>query len=262
MAWVAKRLRGAKVWVECDAGGQPLGGEDQRASVLYRKGGKRYRAALRNLLPDDDLAVLSDAEMSPGEPVAEAAETPSAGATGSLFGSPAGGTKPAGPLLGSPVAAGPHAAGLHTAGLHAARPAAALATGAFHVYTDGACTGNPGPMGLGVVILDLNGTPTRRELSEYLGMGTNNIAELTAILRGLEVLPRDRPVVIYSDSAYAIGLLSQNWKAKANQELVARLRLLLREFPAVRFVKVAGHAGVPENERCDELARNAITNPR
>jgi ribonuclease HI len=241
VAWVAKRLRGAKVWVECDAGGQPLGGEDQRASVLYRKGGKRYRAALRNLSPDDDVAVLSDAEMSPGEPATDPTTHP--GTTASLFGS-----APAAAEKASPP--------------HAAHPAASAAAGAFHVYTDGACTGNPGPMGLGVVILDLNGAPTRRELSEYLGVGTNNIAELTAILRGLEVLPRDRPVVIYSDSAYAIGLLSQNWKAKANQELVARLRLLLREFPAVRFVKVAGHAGVPENERCDELARNAITGSR
>lgn len=64
--------------------------------------------------------------------------------------------------------------------------------------------------------------------------------------------------VIYSDSAYAIGLLSQSWKAKANAELVAELRQLVRVFPTVRFVKVAGHAGVPENERCDALASKAI----
>ena len=144
----------------------------------------------------------------------------------------------------------------------AAQPHAGRHQAALHVYTDGACTGNPGPMGLGVVVLDLSGEPARRELSEYLGVGTNNIAELTAILRGLQVLPRDRQVVVYSDSSYAIGLLSQNWKAKANQELVAALRQLLREFPAVHFVKVAGHAGVPENERCDELARAAITGAR
>ena len=249
MPWVAKRLRGAKVWVECDASGQPLGGEDQRASVLYRKGGKRYRAGVRNLLPDDDLTVFSDTEMSPGEPADAPESLP--GTTASLFGSPAPAAKKASPAAAAP-AADPHLT----------RSGAGASAAAFHVYTDGACTGNPGPMGLGVVILDLNGTPSRRELSEYLGIGTNNIAELTAILRGLEVLPRDRPVVIYSDSAYAIGLLSQNWKAKANQELVARLRLLLREFPGVRFVKVAGHAGVPENERCDELARTAITGSR
>jgi ribonuclease HI len=117
-------------------------------------------------------------------------------------------------------------------------------------------------MGIGVVILDGTrlGTAGRRELSRYLGQGTNNIAELTAIEDGLSVVERERHVVVYSDSSYAIGLLAQGWKAKANQELVARLRALLREFPRVDFVKVAGHAGVPENERCDVLAREAIAN--
>lgn len=127
---------------------------------------------------------------------------------------------------------------------------------AIHVWTDGACTGNPGPAGLGVVIIDGR---DRRELSEYLGQGTNNIAELMAILRGLEeVTDRTRPVVVYSDSAYSIGLLSKNWKAKANVELVDRLRKLVAKFSDVRFVKVAGHAGVALNERVDELARQAV----
>jgi ribonuclease HI len=123
------------------------------------------------------------------------------------------------------------------------------------VYTDGACTGNPGPMGIGAVIVD---GPQRREISEYLGVGTNNIAELTAIERALEDLPRDRTVVVHSDSAYALGLLGQAWKAKKNQELVARLRELAGQFKDIRWVKVRGHSGVPENERCDELARQAI----
>lgn len=135
------------------------------------------------------------------------------------------------------------------------KPAAPPAD-AIHVWTDGACTGNPGPAGLGVVIID---GQQRRELSEYLGMGTNNIAELMAILRGLEeVTDRKRTVVVYSDSAYAIGLLSKNWKAKANTELVERLRKLQREFADVRYVKVAGHAGIELNERVDELARRAV----
>ena len=128
----------------------------------------------------------------------------------------------------------------------------------IHVWTDGACTGNPGPCGVGVLIVD-DKTHTQRELSEYLGMGTNNIAELTAILRGLQEVPdRTRPVIVYSDSMYSIGLLTQNWKAKANQELVAELRALVREFPSIKFVKVAGHAGVELNERVDELARQAV----
>ena len=137
----------------------------------------------------------------------------------------------------------------------AAAPAARTPDNALIVYTDGACTGNPGPMGIGVVVVD---GKERRELSEYLGVGTNNIAELTAIERALAICPRDRTVLVHSDSAYALGLLGKNWKAKANQELVARLRKLAAEFKDVRWVKVAGHAGVPENERCDQLAREAV----
>jgi len=138
--------------------------------------------------------------------------------------------------------------------------AAAPAANAIHVWTDGACTGNPGPAGLGVVIVDGD---QREEVSEFLGDGTNNIAELTAILRGLEkVADRTRPVVVYSDSQYSIGLLTLAWKAKANKELIEELRDLCRQFKDLRFVKVAGHSGVPLNERCDQLARAAITRRR
>ena len=131
---------------------------------------------------------------------------------------------------------------------------------AIHVWTDGACSCNPGPAGLGVVVLD---GAERKEISEYLGQGTNNIAELTAILRGLEqVEDKSRPVLVYSDSQYSIGLLTQAWKAKANVELVAQLRALCRQFRDLRFIKVAGHSGIPLNERCDQLARDAITRRR
>lgn len=143
-------------------------------------------------------------------------------------------------------------------GLDAAPGTGRIPEDAIIVYTDGACTGNPGPAGIGVVILDRG---KRRELSEYLGMGTNNIAELTAIERALEVLDdeaRNRPVVVHSDSSYALGLLTKGWKAKANTELVARLRQLAGRFSQLHYVKVRGHAGVPENERCDALARDAV----
>jgi len=137
---------------------------------------------------------------------------------------------------------------------------------ALQIWTDGACSGNPGPMGIGVVVID---GKEREEVGEYLGVGTNNIAELVAIERGLAIATKrvvDRPerrVCVFSDSSYAIGLLDKNWKAKANQELVARIRRKLTAFPAsVEFVKVAGHAGVPENERCDELGRQAILRAR
>jgi ribonuclease HI len=131
---------------------------------------------------------------------------------------------------------------------------------AIQVWTDGACTGNPGPAGLGVVIID---GKQRRELSEFLGEGTNNIAELTAILRGLEeVEDKSRSVVVYSDSEYSIGVLTKPWKPKKNIELIEELRALCRRFTDLRFVKVAGHAGIPLNERTDQLAREAIVRGR
>ena len=132
--------------------------------------------------------------------------------------------------------------------------------GAIHVWTDGGANPNPGPAGIGVVIVD---GEQKKELSEFLGHGTNQIAELTAILRGLqEIGDRARPVVVYSDSAYSIGLLTQNWKAKANVELVEKLRAMCRQFADLRFVKVAGHAGIALNERVDQLAGAAILRGR
>lgn len=139
-----------------------------------------------------------------------------------------------------------------------AKPAA-LPKDAIIIYTDGACSRNPGPMGIGAVIVD---GEQREEISEFLGTGTNNIAELTAIERALQTIPeeqRSRAVVVHSDSSYSIGLLDKGWKAKANAELVARIRSLTETFGALHFVKVKGHAGVPENERCDELATSAIS---
>jgi ribonuclease HI len=137
---------------------------------------------------------------------------------------------------------------------------AAVPADAIHVWTDGGANPNPGPAGIGVVIVD---GEQMKELSEFLGHGTNQIAELTAILRGLqEIGDRERPVVVYSDSAYSIGLLTQNWKAKANVELVAKLRALCGMFSDLRFVKVAGHAGIALNERVDQLAGAAIIRGR
>lgn len=119
-------------------------------------------------------------------------------------------------------------------------------------------------MGIGVVVV---ADGAHRELSEYLGHGTNNIAELTAIERGLDLAAaiapdRRRRVVVYTDSGYAIGLLTLPWKAKANKELVERLRRRVAALPGISFIKVPGHAGVPENERCDELARAAVERGR
>jgi ribonuclease HI len=137
-----------------------------------------------------------------------------------------------------------------------ARVEAAPLPGAVVAHTDGACLGNPGPAGLGFVIAWPDGRRLQR--GEPLGRGTNNIAELTAILRVLEIHEGSAaPLVVHTDSAYAIGVLTAGWKAKANVELIAEIRARLKRLPRVELRKVAGHAGVPENELVDDLARRA-----
>jgi ribonuclease HI len=219
MAWARMMFKGQTVFVRVDGRGKPVLDGGGRAEMKYREADTRvYRPAPVNLLP-----------AGPGEATAPVAEARRA------------------PRNKSPETADDQGAG--------------AATGErVDVWTDGACSGNPGPMGIGVVVI-LDGT--RLEHGEYLGVGTNNIAELVAIERGVEMatqnaVDRGRPIHVYSDSGYAIGVLSKGWKAKANQELVARVRRTLAAVPKVRLVKVPGHAGVPENERCDALARGAI----
>lgn len=131
-------------------------------------------------------------------------------------------------------------------------------------YTDGACPGNGkspsgAPMGAGIV--GLSGA-FQREWAIPLGKGTNQQAELMAIREAL-LKVKDRAhtsVRIHTDSAYAIGCLTRDWKVKANKELVDEVRRLARECARFQMRKVAGHAGVPANERADELAvRAAVT---
>jgi ribonuclease HI len=127
------------------------------------------------------------------------------------------------------------------------------------VYTDGACSGNPGPAGLGIVV---DREDERIERYEYLGEGTNNIAELTAVLRALEELAEAEAALVHTDSQYTIGMAQKGWKPKANHQLVADLRKALAAHPEVELVYVRGHAGVELNERADELARRAIMEGR
>ncbi|HEU4752792.1 MAG TPA: RNase H family protein [Armatimonadota bacterium] len=131
-------------------------------------------------------------------------------------------------------------------------------------YTDGACPGNGkspqgGPMGAGIVG---RSGDIQREWAIPLGRGTNQKAELLAIREAL-LKVRDRPnttVRIHTDSAYAIGCLTKDWKVKANVELVDEVRRLARECRRFEMRKVAGHSGVAANERADELAvRAAVT---
>lgn len=222
MPWVRKRLRGQEVLARCDENGA-LVAEDGRVEVRYKPSdGRAYRAGARNLEPALDRSILPDDHCAPGEAPPERKDTKSKASKG-------------------PVTM-------------ASSQAAILA------YADGACTGNPGPAGLGALIID---GEKRVELSEFLGEGTNNIAELTAILRVAERLEKEaRTIEIRTDSQYAIGLLSKGWKAKANQALVAQCRAALSRVSSVRFSYVAGHAGEPGNERADALAREAVVSRR
>lgn len=224
MPWLRHRLRDADVWASVDQNGQLIKDANGRVEIVYKAeaGARVYRASAGNLLP----APGSDpVDFEAGATAAPRPEPGSAGARGSAKSGQRAGEVPA---------------------------------NAIHVWTDGACSGNPGPAGLGVVIV--GDGAGQREISEYLGEATNNIAELTAILRGLQaVSDRSRPVIVYSDSAYSIGLLSQNWKAKKNVELVKELRDECKRFGDLRFVKVLAHSGIALNERVDQLAVGAIS---
>ena len=128
--------------------------------------------------------------------------------------------------------------------------------GVVHVYTDGASSGNPGPSGIGVL---LRYGSHEKEISTYIGIATNNIAELEAIRVGLSLIKNPAlPVRVYTDSSYALGLLAKGWKASKNKELVADIRKMISQFKDILFVKVKGHSGDVGNERVDSLATAAI----
>ncbi|PLX94472.1 MAG: ribonuclease HI [Desulfuromonas sp.] len=135
------------------------------------------------------------------------------------------------------------------------------------IFSDGACSGNPGPGGYGT-ILRYNGT--EKELSGYEVETTNNRMELLGAIVGLEALTRPCRVRLTTDSQYLVkgmtewieGWVSKGWKNSQkkdvlNRDLWERL-LALCEKHQVEWVWVRGHDGHDENERCDELAREAI----
>lgn len=129
--------------------------------------------------------------------------------------------------------------------------------GAIVAYTDGACRGNPGPAGSGVFMTFPDGRTV--EVSESLGHATNNVGELRALGVALELLDEaevaaDHPVRLYTDSTYAIGVLTKGWKAKKNPELIADIKHALSQRSGVELAWVKGHAGIAGNERADQLA--------
>jgi ribonuclease HI len=225
MPWTYALLRGQKVVARANADGS-FAAEGGRVEIRYRKNDPRvYRASAGNL------------SRAPGEPLMADGEVVE-------------GVESAAP-----------AAGKTSSGKGQARPVAATSPDAWVAFTDGACSGNPGPAGAGMVVIRPGGAMT--EGYEFLGTATNNIAELTAILRALEAIPADAPqILVHTDSQYSIGVLQKGWKAKVNQELIAKTKSLLAKRPQARLVYVPGHAGVPMNERADELAREAISRAR
>jgi ribonuclease HI len=137
------------------------------------------------------------------------------------------------------------------------------------IYTDGACSGNPGPGGWGAVLLYKENI---REIAGGEEMTTNQRMELTAVIEALKTIKvTGWEVTIFSDSAYIVNAFKQNWlqtwqnngwknskkEDVANQDLWKELIKLIRR-NKVRIEKVKGHSGDKWNDRCDELARNAI----
>ncbi len=223
MPWTVALLRGQRVLARANADGTFLA-DAGRVEIRYRKTDPRaYRASASNLKAVEGEALVPDGDVVPGaEPEPKAVKAP---APEKLDRSPA-----AKPTRGAD---------------------------GWVAFTDGACSGNPGPAGSGVVVIHPGGRID--EGFEYLGISTNNVAELTGILRALEAIPAEAPtILIHTDSQYSIGVLTKGWKAKVNQELIAKTKSLLAKRPQARLVYVKGHAGIPMNERADELAREAV----
>ena len=127
---------------------------------------------------------------------------------------------------------------------------------AICIFTDGASSGNPGPSGIGVF---LRFGEYEKEISKYIGMATNNLAELEAIRTGLSAVKnKDLPVRVLTDSSYAYGVLVLGWKARKNQEIIKSIKQMLSQFRDLEFIKVKGHAGIEGNEKADLLATSAI----
>lgn len=136
------------------------------------------------------------------------------------------------------------------------------------LYTDGACSGNPGPGGWGSVLMYED---TIKEISGGKKDTTNNVMEITAVIEGLKMLKYPCEVEVYSDSAYVVNAFNQNWienwrkngwknskkEDVKNRELWEELEVLTKVHK-VSFIKVKGHSDNEYNNRCDELARNAI----
>lgn len=223
MPWVKAVLRGQTIFARANDDGS-LRADGGRVEIRYKANdGRRYNAGEKNL-------VVLDKTVLPDETCGDAAGVPGKGAVPGAAAAPG---EPAAPP----------------------EPVVPLPEGSPVCYTDGACTGNPGPAGVGIIITQGESV---LEISEFLGSGTNNIAELTAIYRAVQNVDEGVPMMIYTDSQYSIGVLSKAWKPKMNIGLIAEIKKALEKHPGTRFAYVRGHSGIPLNERADELAREAV----
>ena len=226
--WRRYRFKGRqKAWVRIDDAGEPLV-RAGRVEVAFKRGDARtYQAGAGTIEAFSAAEEVSDAEWAARRAELEATAPPA---------EPVVVDVPEPPL--------PKRS-------RRRRPAAVKA------WTDGACFGNPGPSAAGAL---LRFKSREKELSVYLGKGTNNTAELEAIrLALLAIKDRSVPVDLHTDTSCALGVLTLGWRPKANREMVMEIRALVGSFDDLRILKVKGHSGVEENERVDELAKNAIT---
>ncbi|MGC3948043.1 MAG: ribonuclease HI [Chryseolinea sp.] len=133
----------------------------------------------------------------------------------------------------------------------------------IRIYTDGAASGNPGPGGYGVILKFKDAV---KELSGGFRLTTNNRMELLGVISGLEAITKTGiAITIYSDSKYVVDAIEKKWvwgwqaknfKDKANKDLWIRYLPLHAKYNP-KYVWIRGHAGHPENERCDQLAVRA-----
>ncbi len=259
MSWIQADFKGTKVWAEVDEGGKPVEAGGRRA-IRYSDapGAKVYKATAASVKDMGGPVRALDAGV-PADPGGGAARS---------GGGVAGGAPPR-PKNGR--GSGYGSAGTRTAAQSAAAATdakariAALPAGTVLAFTDGACTGNPGPAGSGAVVRLPDGGVFERH--QACGFATNNVGELTAVKLALELLAENgvdpsTPVALFTDSDYTMGVLTKGWKAKANVELIAEIKQALRPWKNLRIEWVAGHVGVADNERADVLARRGVDESR
>ena len=138
------------------------------------------------------------------------------------------------------------------------------------IYTDGACSGNPGPGGYGAILIHED---IIKEISGKEKLTTNNKMEITAVLKGLELIKYSCDIEIYSDSSYVVDSVEKGWlfnweknnwrksdkKEVKNIDLWKEMLKYLRMYN-IKFIKVKGHSDNEYNNRCDTLATDAIKN--